>query len=72
MAIPGQWLALQHKLRDVSSNAASFEMVVNDRKTKLLIFNDTTTKQAVPLVSAVDGFPLQCVSEIKLLGLIFD
>ena len=36
------------------------------------MINPAHTKQAVPMVAAVDGSPLLCVSEMKLLGLIFD
>ena len=71
-AIPGQWLTLQQKLRDVVVNAAAVGMQVNDKKTKLLVINPNPTKQAVPMIAAVDGSPLLCVPEIRLLGLVFD
>ena len=72
LAIPGQWLALQHKLRDFTPSAEALGMVVNESKTKLMVVNPNPTRQAVPIVAAVDGSPLLYVSEIKLLGLIFD
>ena len=72
MAIPGEWLTLQHKLRDVVSNAKTLGMKVNDSKTKLIVFNETHNRQAIPMVAAYPGQPLQCVSELRLLGLIFD
>ena len=72
MAIPGEWMALQHKLRDVVTNAQTLGMKVNSSKTKLIVFNDTHTRQAVPIVAASPGKPLLCVPELRLLGLIFD
>ena len=72
MGIPGQWLSLQHKLRDVIKNTEALGMQVNSRKTKILMINDAHTKQAVPLVSATDGDTILCVAELKLLGLVFD
>ena len=72
MAILGEWVTLQHKLRDVVSNANTLGMKVNDSKTKLIVFNGTHTRQAIPMVAAYPGQPLQCVSELRLLGLIFD
>ena len=72
MAIPGEWMALQHKLRDVVTNANTLGMKVNDSKTKLIVFNEAHTRQAVPMVAATPGHPLQCVSELRLLGLIFE
>ena len=72
MAIPGQWLALEHKLKDVVVNATALGMKVNDEKTKLLVINPTLTKQAVPYDSAVPGKSLLCVGQMRLLGLVLD
>ena len=47
-------------------------MKLNESKTKLIIFNPYTTRQAIPFVSIVDGQPLQCVDTIRLLGVLID
>ena len=72
LAIPGQWLALDHKLQEITTNAHSLGMKVNGEKTKLLVFNSCSTKQAVPLVSASPGNTLLCTGTMRLLGLVFD
>ena len=72
LAIPGQWLGLEHKLKEITENANALGMQVNSKKTKLIIFNNAITKLAVPCVSAEPGHPLLCVDELRLLGLVFD
>ena len=72
MAVLGDWLMLQHKLKEVTTNAEALGMIVNDTKTKIIMFNPAYTKQAVPLVSAVPGKPLLCVGKMRLLGLVPD
>ena len=47
-------------------------MALNVKKTNLICFNPTTTKQAVPFISLKDGSPLLCQSTMRLLGVIFD
>ena len=72
LAIPGPWLALDHKLKDVIKNSKAMGMVVNDDKTKLLMINPADTRQAVPIVASEPGKSLLCVRELRLLGLFLD
>ena len=72
LGIPGAWNSLEHRLRDIDCNAKAIGMKLNSNKTKLIIFNPTDNRQCVPFVSLDDGEPLQCVEEMRLLGLVFD
>ena len=72
LAIPGQWLGLQHKLQDVTANAVEMGMKVNHEKTKAISFNMTKTYQAIPMISATEGQSLMLVQELRLLGILFD
>ena len=47
-------------------------MVLNSKKTNLLVINPTYTLLAVPFITLKDGEPLLCVDTMKLLGLTFD
>ena len=72
LGIPGAWNSLEHRLRDIDCNAKAIGMKLNSNKTKLIIFNPTDNRQCVPFVSLNEGEPLQCVEEMRLLGLVFD
>ena len=72
LGIPGAWNPLEHRLRDIHLNAEAIGMVLNTRKTKLICFNPTENRQCVPFASLHDGEPLQCVEELRLLGLVLD
>ena len=71
LGIPGVWTTLQHRLRDIGRQADDFGMKLNELKTKLIVLNPKGRK-AVPFVCLNDGDPLQCVEQIRLLGLILD
>ena len=72
LGIPGAWNSLEHRLRDVDRNAKAIGMKLNRNKTKLIVFNPTDNRQCVPFVSLEEGEPLQCVEEMRMLGLVFD
>ena len=63
---------MQHRLRDIDKNARSIGMSLNVKKTNLIFFNPSHTRQAIPFVSILDGSPLLCVETMRLLGLVFD
>ena len=60
LGIPGEWLALQHNLRDIDESATAMRMLVNTKKTKVIVFNKTEVLQAVPYISLLEGQPVQC------------
>ena len=72
LGIPGAWLSLQHRVRDVNLHAEAIGMKLNAKKTNLLFINKRTTRQAIPFVSLQDGDPLPIVAEMRILGLIVD
>ena len=72
LGIPGAWLPLQHRVRDVSHHAKAIGMQLNEKKTNLLIINKRTSRQAVPFVALTDGNPLPIVKQMRLLGIIVD
>ena len=63
---------MEHKFRDICENVSSIGMKVNQKKTTLMIFNQTKTRQCIPFCSLSPGDPLPLVSESRLLGLIID
>ena len=61
LGIPGNWFALEHKLRDIRDNVASIGMKINEKKTTLMQFNPTRYRQCIPFCALKDGDPLQVV-----------
>ena len=72
LGLPGGWFQLEHRLRDVDANARDVGMVLNTKKTTMIIFNTRRKQQCIPFCSLIDGQPLPVVSEMRLLGLILD
>ena len=62
LGIPGDWLQLQHRLRDVDRNASAIGMKLNAKKTNLMVVNSSHNRQAVPYCSLNDGDPLPVVT----------
>ena len=72
LGVPGDWFPLQHRLRDVDRNARDIGMLINVKKTNMIIFNTKTSRQVIPFCSLTDGEPLPLVSKMRMLGLILD
>ena len=70
--IPGQWFSLEHCLRDIQRNVKSIGMIINTKKTTLMVFNNTKNRLCLPFCSLDDGDPLPIVRESRLLGIILD
>ena len=47
-------------------------MVINVKKTNMLVVNPTNTVQSIPFVALKDGDPIPVVDEMRFLGLLFD
>ena len=47
-------------------------MLLNEKKTTLMMFNFTKNKQCIPFCSLTDGHPLPVIKESRLLGIILD
>ena len=47
-------------------------MKLNSTKTKIIVFNFTINKQAVPLVIPIEEDPIMVVDKLRLLGLLWD
>ena len=72
LGIPGCWTVLQHRLRDAKVQADAQGMLLNTKKTNLIVFNGTHTRHAIPYISLDDLNPLLCVKEMCLLGAVLD
>ena len=72
LGIPGKWFAMEHKLRDIRDNVNSIGMCLNEKKTTMMMFNQTKNRLCIPFCSLTDGDPLPVVSESRLLGIILD
>ena len=72
LGVPGKWFALEHRLRDMQANVGSIGMKLNPKKTTLMVFNPSVSKQFLPFCALEDGEPLQVMSESRLLGVILD
>ena len=70
LGVPGGWLQLEHRLRDIDSNAKAIGMKLNVKKTMVMIFNLTKNRQCIPFCSLTPGDPLPVVCEMRQLGLI--
>ena len=55
LGIPGSWFQLEHRLREIDRNVKSIGMVVNTKKTTLMLFNNTRSRQCLPFCSLADG-----------------
>ena len=72
LGIPGPWTSLEHRLKDIQNQAEDIGMLLNGKKTHLIVFNPYASRQAFLFVSLESGKPLQCLDQIRLLGLVID
>ena len=69
---PSEKLILQHKLKDLLEFTEENQMKVNMKKTKIIPFNFTKTKDFIPELSFPGGEPLEVIYQTKLVGVIVD
>ena len=72
LGIPSSRLALSHTLDDISKSSKHLEMVLNVKKTSIMMISYSKTYKAVPFVSVPQGDPLRVDDQVKLLGVILD
>ena len=67
LIIPPNNLKSQHYLTEIQKWTVKQKMIINEEKTKAMIFNFTKTKQFTTRLS-INNKPIKIVKEIKLLG----
>ena len=70
--LPPENCILQHKLEDLLSFTEENHMRINLKKTKIMPFNFTKTKDFIPELSFPGGDPLDVIYQTKLVGVIID
>ena len=60
----------QHKLKDLHEFTVANQMVINSKKTKIIPFNFSKSKDFIPELSLPNSEPLEVVYQTKLVGLV--
>ena len=68
--LPKEASVLQHSLSDLSSFTAKNLMKINLKKTQVMPFNFSKTKDFIPQLSIKDDYQLDVIYKTKLLGLV--
>ena len=72
LGIPASQLALSHILGDIGKSSEYLEMVLNMKKTSVMMITFSQTHKAVPYVNVPNGDPLRIDDQIRLLGVLLD
>ena len=72
LQFPAEKLVLQHKLKDLLNFTEENQMKINMKKTKIIPFNFTKTRDFIPELSFPGGDPLDVIYQTKLVGVIVD
>ena len=72
LGIPSCRLALSHILDDIGKSSKHLEMVLNVKKTSIMMISFSKTYKAVPFVNVPHGDPLLVDDQVKLLGVLLD
>ena len=67
--IKKEWCQVDKQLKEIEEHARTNEMKINQKKSKVVLFNTSTTNDCQPEIS-IDGVILEVVKEMKLLGVI--
>ena len=70
--VPANKTILQHKLEDLLKFTDDNKMKINLKKTKVIPFNFSKTKDFIPELSFPGGEPLEVIYQTKLVGVIVD
>ena len=70
LQLPPQKSIIQHQLEDLQNFTEENEMLINFKKTKVIPFNFSKTKDFIPELSFPASEPLEVVYQTKLVGII--
>ena len=68
--LPREKNPIQHQFDDLKSFANDHQMVINEDKTKVMLFNQGRKYDFLPHIETESGDMLEVVEEVKLLGLV--
>ena len=71
-ALPPETSILQHKLKDLLEFTNKNQMKINMKKTKVIPFNFTKSKDFIPELAFPGGANLEVIYQTKLVGIIVD
>ena len=72
LRLPAENTILQHKLKDLLDFTEENHMKINMKKTKIIPFNFTKTRDFTPELSFPDGEAIEVIYQTKLVGLVID
>ena len=70
LTLPREKFILQHQLEDLKKETKKNSMLLNNKKTKSILFTTSQTKDFMPELSLEEGTILEVVFRIKLVGLV--
>jgi hypothetical protein len=70
LELPAQKSILQHQIEDLKEYTVANSMVLNHKKTRVIPFNNSRTKDFMPELYVQEGTPLEVIYSIKLVGLV--
>ena len=68
--LPRENTISQHKLKDLDDFTKDNQMIINTKKTKIIPFNFSQSKDFIPELSLPSSEPLEVVYQTKLVGMI--
>ena len=70
LTLPPDQSILQHQLQDLASFTREHSMVLNSKKTKVMPFNNSLTKDFMPQLSLEPNSNLEVIYQLKLVGVV--
>ena len=61
---------IQAEVNKLKAYARDNKMVINEAKTKIMLFNSAKKIDILPYIELTEGYPIEIVDEAKLLGLV--
>ena len=72
LTLPQNKSILQHQLVDLALYTEKHSMVINKKKTKCILFNNSKTKSFMPQLSLEEGNYLEVIYQLKLVSLVIN